>query len=287
MLTIECAVPGAPGLRIAAAVLGTPRGPVAATGVDPQPHVARARCASEMAERRVLAEQSPRGPVAAAAWPDPAGALIGAAFEAAERISCGLWWAGRNPPRLPEPAASEAMARAAIAWRRAPARPLGLLDVTLPGSLPAAVAWSCQRGTTDGLCFGTAAAPTIVEAACSALRELVQMEFGLETARALSATGVALEERERETLRRAETLRLADCDAILRSAAPRAPTELVAATHEAVLGGLAPHAGRLEPRLLVAPGETHAVAMIEMPTGLLDPVPGAPDWRRFTLYGAP
>ena len=226
----EGRVPNAPSLFYCAAVVEGASGPVSATGVDACPSMARLRCRNELAERRTLlalaaagggvvlgpddedgpgldlpaasligrAARSARRWIGAAAGSDAAGVVDRARAEMVERWRVHQWRSGVEAPRSPSRAAAQHVDMISSAWRSSQPAWTGLLELGDPEDLPVFAAWSADR---DGrrLCFGFGCAEDEVAAAEAALRELVQMEFGLRIAelRAFRGTSPVRGERRR------------------------------------------------------------------------------------------
>jgi ribosomal protein S12 methylthiotransferase accessory factor YcaO len=149
-----------------------------------------------------------------AAGIDPEMALLNAMLEVIERHASRRWWQGGCPPLMPSNSAAAYFDRLQRLWTRNEARPSGLLDITPQFGIPVFVAWSCQEDGRD-LCFGTACRLQETDAVRAALKELFQMEFGLDVIHFRQRNGAALVEKEKAMLARASRLNLDDCTALL------------------------------------------------------------------------
>jgi ribosomal protein S12 methylthiotransferase accessory factor len=129
-----------------------------------------------------------------------------AILELVERDAAALWWLGGRPPRL-LPAGSAALRAGMDLLQRLRngqvARTTRLLDLTTDLELPAIAAVSIDADGT-GLACGLAARSDAGDAACAALRELMQMELSAPLARLkLSERGEdGLNDADRRHLRR-------------------------------------------------------------------------------------
>lgn len=149
-----------------------------------------------------------------AAGSNPESALRNAILEAVERYASLQWWAGHLSAVAPSLAASDYFAGLQKRWCRKVPRKTGLLDITPSFGLPVFIAWSCGENGRE-LCFGTACGTDEREALYKALKELFQMEFGLDVINYRRRHGVKLARKERLVLARASRLRRTDCRALL------------------------------------------------------------------------
>lgn len=149
-----------------------------------------------------------------AAGTDRQMATLNAVREAIERHAARNWWLGLRAPAEPSARALEQFSRLQRRWPRRTPRRTELLDITPEHGVPVFVAWSCRE---DGraLCFGLAGHPREDDAVGAALKELFQMEFGLDVAAYRQQNGVQPAERERRMLERAGALTVDDCSALL------------------------------------------------------------------------
>ncbi len=168
--------------------------------------------------------------IAAAAQAETA--LLNAALEALERDASMRWWYGGRDAVVPGAADNQVFQRLQQDWRRREPRRTKLLDITPEHGIPVFVAWSCAGSGRD-LCFGTACRLQRAAAIRAALKELHQMEFGLDVARYRQRHDVVPSRRERIMLARAGRLCLNQCGDLLHAAKatiPDAP-ELDTADH--------------------------------------------------------
>ena len=149
-----------------------------------------------------------------AAGADTEMARFHALCEAVERSSAQNWWSGHAKALQPADSALLQFASVSERWRRRSARTCGLIQIRAAGDVPVLVAWSCYPDGY-GMCFGTACHPEAASAAEHALRELLQMELGLEIARYRARNGVEIGDREQTILHRAKQLHHADCRDLL------------------------------------------------------------------------
>lgn len=149
-----------------------------------------------------------------AAGSDGEMATLNAVREAIERHAARQWWLGLRAPAPPSATALEHFNCLQRQWRRHTPRRTELLDITPAFGVPVFAAWSCRE---DGraLCFGLACHPKEDQAVRVALKELYQMEFGLDVAAYRQRKGVQPAEREQRMLERAGALTVDDCIALL------------------------------------------------------------------------
>lgn len=141
-------------------------------------------------------------------------AILNAVREALERYASSHWWQGQRVPSQPSALASMKFDELQQHWSRRHKRRAGLLNITPGFGVPVFVAWSC-REDGRGLCFGMACHPRQEEAVKAALKELLQMEFGLDVIEYRQRNGVSLGMREQVMLARANRLKFDDCAALL------------------------------------------------------------------------
>lgn len=233
-----------------------------------------------------------------AAAGDPESALRNAILEVVERYASLRWWSGRLPAAPPSSVAADYFAKLQERWRRKRPRQTALLDITPAFGPPVFVAWSCGD---DGraLCFGTACGTDEREAVYKALKELFQMEFGLDVIGYRRRHGVQLARRERLVRARASRLKKEDCAVLLTP---------VSAGAASVRPELQDHAGAIAAQLagagvklyaldLMRPDESHwAVKVLSpdlpIPARRAAPNPTPPGqgpaetgaWLKWTLY---
>ena len=217
-------VPNTTGLYFAAGVASAPfKSAISATGIHETMCGARRRCAMELVERVELPEainSRPPGNVLAkgtAAGHCQNAVEVNAASEAVERLLCQLWWTGQLPATQPLPAICQAAENWIAQW--CPARPqaMAILALQAAGLKPVLVAISWSKEGRD-LCFGMAAHKCSKSAAKKALREMIQMEFGLSVIRFRQRHGIAPSSREQAALARADGLSRSDIAALMPSA---------------------------------------------------------------------
>lgn len=232
----ETALPGAPGLFLAGAVFPTEAGPRSATGVATTLRGARARMDSERAEIVALVagpetRMTKGGEFGVAAGPGRDLSLARAVLETVERVSVRLWWAGRGGA-LASAEVGAALADAAKTWKRGAGRSWRAVDISLCGLPPVFVVVSAAADGRE-LCFGAACRTSRVRAARAALKELCQMEFGLELAQRRRDRGLTLAPGEAALLERAKAMHVTDLPPLEDPAKPRSlgwqscPTEQV------------------------------------------------------------
>lgn len=141
-------------------------------------------------------------------------ATLNAAREAIERHAARHWWLGLRAPAVPSATAVEHFNCLQRRWRRHTPRRTELLDITPAFGVPVFAAWSCRKHGR-ALCFGLACHPKEDHAVRAALKELYQMEFGLDVAAYRQQKGMQPAEREQRMLERAGALTVDDCSALL------------------------------------------------------------------------
>ena len=194
--------------------------------------------------------------------------------EMVERRACLLWWSGSLDAHSPSLEARETFDHAKSRWPRVHVRKTGLVQLALGALPPVCVSWSCdERGMS--LCFGTACASSSADAAQDALKELYQMEFGLDVIRHKARHGAALSPFERRMLARASTLREGDLDALLRPSQPRGRPDGPDRDLEAALS-----AHGLDPRVTIFEG-FFKVVHVRFNLQDVGPAPPTP----WSLYG--
>ncbi|HUB11382.1 MAG TPA: YcaO-like family protein [Acetobacteraceae bacterium] len=146
-------------------------------------------------------------------------------LELIERDAVSLWWRGGRRGRMLPPGLGAAVLAQLRGGRSG--RQTWLLDVTSDIGVPVVVAASCG---SDGysLCCGHAAGPTLGAAADRAMREMTQMELAARLAAIKrSARGeAALNETDRQHLRRFTTIDVATTPALQPLAPPSPPRDL-------------------------------------------------------------
>lgn len=201
-----------------------------------------------------------------AANPDHETALRNAILEAVERYASLNWWAGKRAAAQPSPSANSIFQELQERWMRKEPRRTALLDISPDLGLPVFVAWSCREDGRD-LCFGTACGRHVREALSGALRELFQMEFGLDVVRYRRRHGVKLARKERLVLARASRLKRENCKALLTP--HRAGTEATDASAGDRAGNVAEHLADKGFRLFAAelprPDPLHQVVQVVAP----------------------
>ncbi|WP_282610496.1 YcaO-like family protein [Pelagibius sp. Alg239-R121] len=266
----------------------------------------RARDISSGAERFLptafLGSEGSQAPVAIgiAAGTNLDMALFNALLEAIERYSSLNWWSGCHTAAAPSPAAERCFSDQQRYWIRKATRRTGLLDITPHFGIPVYVAWSCGHGGRD-LCFGTACRPNDQAAVRAALKELFQMEFGLDVIRYRQRHGVKLDRKERVMLARAFRLSVENCSALLtpaRAVNPAAPSASMETSTR-----IAAHLSRFDKQCYAIdferPDEVHWVVKVLSPNlrissacrkgdGQVSPIERRAEneapWRRWDLY---
>jgi ribosomal protein S12 methylthiotransferase accessory factor len=151
-----------------------------------------------------------------AAGPDVDWAASRALLELIERDAASLWWIGGRrgrPVALDEPGQPEVVRLLGALRRDAGERSTWLLDITTDIATPCVAALSCAADGR-GLACGLAARTTMVEAACSAILELCQMELAIQLAAAkrLASGDTSLNDVDRAHLRRACDIDVGSCE---------------------------------------------------------------------------
>jgi len=171
------------------------------------------------------------------AGPDHLTATLHGLLELIERDAVSLWWRGGRRGRVVRPGTGAAM----LAQLRGEAtgRHTWLLDITSDIGVPVVVAASCS-GDGFGLCCGHAAGATFAAAADSAVRELAQMELAarLSAMKRTVRGEAALNDADRQHLRRFETVDVAATPALQPLAPPVPPRDLPVQDPRATLGAL-------------------------------------------------
>jgi ribosomal protein S12 methylthiotransferase accessory factor len=166
-------------------------------------------------------------------WTEAAAAGL---WELIERDALVSWWYDGNPAR---PLSEEVALDAEIYTRRlrgnAHTRSTLLLDISAQPDLPAVAACSFLADGT-GFVAGFAAHADVTRAAGKAIRELIQMEFGLLLVGAKSSAGLPLNEDELRQQRRADEVGT-DHPAFRPQGVPRDASP-AASAHEALRRGL-------------------------------------------------
>jgi ribosomal protein S12 methylthiotransferase accessory factor len=174
---------------------------------------------ADLCLRRPPAQQQVKPP-----FPLSTGSAAGTSWEAAalhgmleliERDAAGLWWRGGARGRtIPSSDEAQVAAQSLLLRLRQnnSARRSWLLDITTDIGVPSVVALSCK---TDGfgVAFGMAARPTLAGAACSAIREMCQIELAYQVveAKCRERGEAALNERDRVHRRRATEINADRC----------------------------------------------------------------------------
>lgn len=172
----------------------------------------------------------------AAAGPDMLAAARAAVLELLERDAVALWWDGgrRGRPLAADGVAMREAADLLGRLRRGSVRRASwLLDITSDLGVPAVAALSTD-GAGRNLACGFAARLRRSEAACKAVLEMCQMEFGLQLAAAKAAQlgEAALDDAERRVIARNRIIDARACELLHPIGAP--PTDD---------GGIAPATG--------------------------------------------
>jgi ribosomal protein S12 methylthiotransferase accessory factor len=168
------------------------------------------------------------------AGPDHLTAVLHGLLELIERDAVALWWRGGRRARVVTGDAGAsvlARLRGGNSQRRT-----WFLDVTTDIGVPVVVAASCDHDGF-GLCCGHAAGTTLANAAAAAVREMAQMELAYRlsaTKRAVRGEA-ALNEVDRQHLRRFTAVNVALTPALHPLAPPLPPCDLEADDPLAVL----------------------------------------------------
>ena len=183
---------------------------LSATGLGDTIEKAEALRDAEFAERKsmVLYGDDDLGAgvsAGTAAGSDPDMALVHAMLEAVERHASRRWWCWGMAGVKPTEADLQWFDELQRTWRRRSPSRVGLLDITPRHGIPVFAAWSCGDDGRD-LCFRTACRLQRLDTIRAALKELHQMEFGLEVVRYRKENGLNLHRRERVYLAGARRL---------------------------------------------------------------------------------
>ena len=171
------------------------------------------------------------------AGPDHLTATLHGLLELIERDAVALWWRGGRRGRLAPAGSGAAMLERLRNGARG--RQTWLLDISGDLGVPVVAAVSCN-GDGFGLCCGHAAGATLAGAADAAVREMAQMELAAR----LSATkrtvrgDAALNDADRQHLRRFTTVDVAATPALQPLAPPSPPRDLPAHDPLAALAAL-------------------------------------------------
>lgn len=167
----------------------------------------------------------------------PLAATLHGLLELIERDATVLWLRGGAPGRVVPPGPGAALLgtlRGDIRGRRT-----WLLDITTDVRVPVVAAVSCGDNGF-GLCRGIACRPTLAGAADAALMELAQMELAYR----LSATKrhlrgeAALNEADRQHIRRYESICIETTPAVRPMAPPATPCDIVTHDYVATLNAI-------------------------------------------------
>ena len=113
-----------------------------------------------------------------AAWPDLDGASERGLLECIERDARALWWHGKlRCPKRPQHCLDDIEPRLSW-WLQQRQRRFELIDITCDTLVPAVVAASWEPDGSH-IAIGTAAAPTLTDAALSATTEMLQTELAM------------------------------------------------------------------------------------------------------------
>lgn len=197
---------------------------MSATGVAESPFEAKARCQAEYSE---AVSWQIAGVDSCFATPNPCDAASGfaaayspgiaarrAICEASERQAVHNWWYQGSPSSFPDPGLTEYFDQQLNAWQRETSRPANLLQLSSFAPLPVFLAWSSNQDGVEIL-LGAASRPDPKQAVQAALRELIQMEFGLEIIKYRLRGGVDLTDAEKAKLARSSSLKTANCVGLL------------------------------------------------------------------------
>lgn len=256
-------LPDVPALFVAASVCDGCGAQISATGVGNTPADARMRHDAEQAEKLALAAETcsgnRQGNADFAAYGSAAGrdglaaTTERAVLEMIERWACLAWWRGAVPPQSPTVDARAAFDRQMTCWARCKPRQSGLIQLNMRDMPPVCIAWSCDDQGRS-LCFGTACRRRAPDAARSALKELLQMEFGLQVIHHRARHNVTLGRQERAIRARAARLRVETLAPLLRPRPTPPP-----------MSPLPPEAGLLD--ILAAQGIGARIQEIATPDG--------------------
>ena len=176
--------------------------------------------------------------IGSAAGPSQEAAALHGLLELIERDAASLWWRGGQlgrsiPPRHEAGIAAENLLRQLRHTAPAPRRSW-LLDITTDIGVPCVAAVSC-RADGSGFAFGLAARPRLEAAACSAVKEMCQLELAdaVVAAKRSERGDDALNAQDRAHLRRA--MINADQCMLLQAVAGRATHLSISATEASVI----------------------------------------------------
>lgn len=226
-------LPDVPELFFAVDVARQGRTAVSATGVADRLDRARQLCAAEMIERLTApADMSGQDTIAGSrvcARGSACGATAHSAeeravLEAIERLAGRLWWSGRLASSAPSPSVRVAARNRLGRWQRRTPRQTEILELPLTRYARIAVAVS-SGGDGRDICIGLAARRAGAAAARAAVKELLQMEFGLQVIRYRNRHGITLSGREEAVLERASGLTRASCGPLLQTGRPASDAE--------------------------------------------------------------
>lgn len=226
-------LPDVPELFFAVDVAWQGKAAVSATGVADRLDRARQLCAGEMIERLTVPEDAPGQDDIAGSRVSARGSASGATahsaeeravLEAIERLAGRLWWSGRLVSSAPGRSVRFAARNWLGRWQRRNPRQTEILELPLTRYARVAVAVSSGRDGRD-ICIGLAARRAGAAAARAAVKELLQMEFGLQVIRYRARHGITLFEREKAVLERAAGLVRADCGPLLQTRRPAKDAE--------------------------------------------------------------
>ncbi|MBL4767731.1 MAG: YcaO-like family protein [Rhodobacteraceae bacterium] len=215
-----------PGLYFAAGSWNIEGTIINGTGVGESKYEAAARCRAERAESLALyrsagylgisamSDYSTYGSAAASSF---SLALQRAENEALEHYAVYRWWFGHHPPALPTPGILQHVQRKHTDWRRSSHRKFQILELPTDMHRSVYVAWSVNFEGSEFL-IGASCCANPRHAAEAALKELIQMECGLEIVHFRRSAGVRLCAEEISILSRAEGLNMAECKCLLRPA---------------------------------------------------------------------
>lgn len=198
------------------------------TGVATSKPGAVARCRAEAAEakaifqsgRHICSRDDSATATGGQAFGSSAATSVGiaierATYEAIERLAIANWWAGTIVPKHPSGRCSGVFEKTKIDWQRQSNRIAVLLDLTPEYGLPVFVAWSANPRGFEFL-LGAACHQNTTTAVSTALKELIQMETGLEIIKFRTRHGVDLSDKEAAILARSRALNIGDCKPLLR-----------------------------------------------------------------------
>ncbi|MEM9549691.1 MAG: YcaO-like family protein [Pseudomonadota bacterium] len=232
-------LPTAPGLFVAAAVDDRNGTPISATGLGETEDKARLLCQAELIERMTLNAARSGAAVGGAAGRDRDMAIVHALWEAAEREAAWAWWLGEREPVPLSDDANGILYHLRECWQIGP-RPVRLARLATPLHYPTIAAVTHSREGHD-LCIGSATRATEDAAIRAAVKEMLQMAFGLELIRYRETHGRPPDPREQRHLDRATSLAIGDCAPLFRATRHHephsaCPVELLAQPHLDWLG---------------------------------------------------